>query len=129
MLGLDGYLKLIDMGTAKKLTIEDRFRTKTIIGTPHYMAPEIITGKGYTFSSDLWGLGVIMYELIFGHLPFGEHFEDPFKIYKEMISKPLHLTNNNKNEETINLLKRLLKKSPQEREGNGIDEIMRHRYF
>ena len=91
MLGIDGYLKLVDMGTAKELTIEDRFRTKTIIGTPHYMAPEIITGKGYSFASDLWGLGVIMYELIYGGLPFGENLYDPFKIYKEMISKPLRL--------------------------------------
>lgn len=73
MLGLDGYLKMIDMGTAKKLKIEDRFKTKTIIGTPHYMAPEMITGKGYSFSVDLWSLGIIMYEMLFGHLPFGEY--------------------------------------------------------
>ena len=39
MVNSDGYLVLVDMGTAKKLKIERRFRTKTIIGTPHYMAP------------------------------------------------------------------------------------------
>ena len=71
MMCTDGYLKLVDMGTAKKLKIERRYRTNTIIGTPHYMAPEIITGKGYSFHVDLWSLGVIMYEMLCGKLPFG----------------------------------------------------------
>ena len=71
MMCMNGYLKLVDMGTAKKLKIERRYRTTTIIGTPHYMAPEIITGKGYSFHVDLWSLGVIMYELLCGKLPFG----------------------------------------------------------
>jgi cGMP-dependent protein kinase len=71
MMCTDGYLKLVDMGTAKKLKIEKRYRTNTIIGTPHYMAPEIITGKGYSFYVDLWSMGVIMYELLCGKLPFG----------------------------------------------------------
>ena len=46
------------MGTAKflkgKLTSN---RTYTIIGTPHYMAPEIINSKGYSFAVDLWSIG------------------------------------------------------------------------
>lgn len=54
-----GYLKLIDMGTAKvmKTTAGNSTRTFTIIGTPHYMAPEVISGKGYSFLVDLWSLG------------------------------------------------------------------------
>jgi cGMP-dependent protein kinase 1 len=71
MMNVNGFLTLVDMGTAKKLKIERRFRTNTIIGTPHYMAPEIITGKGYSFHVDLWSLGVITYELLCGKLPFG----------------------------------------------------------
>jgi len=39
MMNTNGFLTLVDMGTAKKLKIERRFRTNTIIGTPHYMAP------------------------------------------------------------------------------------------
>lgn len=44
MVDHQGYIRLIDMGTAKFL--KGKSRTFTIIGTPHYMAPEIITGKG-----------------------------------------------------------------------------------
>ena len=41
-----GYIKLIDMGTAKLLN-KNNSRTFTMLGTPHYMAPEILTGKGF----------------------------------------------------------------------------------
>ena len=44
------------MGTAKILN-KSPARTYTIIGTPHYMAPEVLTNKGYTFYVDLWSLG------------------------------------------------------------------------
>ena len=62
MVGVDGYLKLIDMGTCKyinpKAVVQKTF---TIIGTPNYMAPEILAGKGYSYSVDLWSLGVVLY--------------------------------------------------------------------
>lgn len=72
MVEADGYLRLIDMGTAKQLKQNSGFRTFTIIGTPHYMAPEVMQGKGYSFSVDIWSLGVLLYEFFCGHLPFGE---------------------------------------------------------
>lgn len=71
MINPDGYLTLVDMGAAKRLKIEREFRTRTIIGTTHYMAPEVIMGKGYSFPVDLWALGIISYELLYGKLPFG----------------------------------------------------------
>ncbi len=79
-----GYLKLIDMGTAKFLKTKKRkdiARTWTIIGSPQYMAPEIIEGHGYSFAVDVYSIGVCFYEFISGFLPFGEELEDPFEIY------------------------------------------------
>jgi len=73
-----GYPKLIDFGTAKTVTT----RTYTIVGTPHYMAPELIIGKGYGLNVDFWSLGIMLYEFICGGVPFGEEEEDPYTIYE-----------------------------------------------
>ncbi len=45
----------MDLGTAKRLKLKNK--TFTIIGTPHYMAPEVLSGKGYSFMVDLWSIG------------------------------------------------------------------------
>lgn len=57
MIDLEGYPKLIDFGVAKIASA----RTFTIVGTPHYMAPEMIKGKGYGIDADYWSLGVMLY--------------------------------------------------------------------
>lgn len=40
-------------------------------GTPLNMAPEVLNGEFYNYKADIWSLGVIMFELIIGHMPFG----------------------------------------------------------
>lgn len=84
-----GYLILIDMGTAKFLKKGKGGRTFTIIGTPHYMAPEILTGKGYSYSVDMWSIGICLYEFMIGYVPFAEEADDPYEIYEEIIKKNL----------------------------------------
>ena len=75
MINSKGYLILIDLGTAKILKKSNNFHTSTIIGTPHYMAPEVMKSKGYTFSIDLWSIGICAFELICGYLPYGEQLD------------------------------------------------------
>jgi cGMP-dependent protein kinase len=45
------------------------------------MAPEIFTGKGYSYNVDLWSLGIVLYELLSGFVPFGNDCDDPIAIY------------------------------------------------
>jgi len=44
--------------------------TKTIVGSPIYMAPEILGGKAYNSKADIWSLGILLYELLYGYCPF-----------------------------------------------------------
>lgn len=61
--------------------------TTTLVGTPHYIAPEVIIGKGYSFSSDYWSIGVCMFEVFYGFLPFGQHCKDVLEIYNEILKR------------------------------------------
>ena len=79
----NGFIKLIDFGTAN--IIKDK--TKTIIGTPHYMAPEVILGEGYSFKVDFWSIAVCMYEFMCGGVPFGENHEEAMDVYLSIINE------------------------------------------
>jgi cGMP-dependent protein kinase len=90
MVNEKGQMRLIDMGTAKVLGIEGEIpRTYTILGTPHYMAPEILLGKGYGLKVDLWSIGVVLFEFMCGMVPFGDDCEEPYDVYQQVISQKL----------------------------------------
>jgi serine/threonine protein kinase len=68
MLDENESLKLIDFGLSKVQT--GKSNLKTIAGTPYYMAPETMEGKGYGDGCDCWSAGVLLYVFMSGYLPF-----------------------------------------------------------
>ena len=71
-------IKIIDFGLGK-IAQEKTDSMRTLVGTPYYVAPEVLQGQ-YGFECDCWSLGVIMYTILSGYLPFygttpGEVFE------------------------------------------------------
>ena len=73
----DGYLAAYDLSSIKTLDSGSKGRTFTIVGSPHYLAPEATQPRGYSYSADVWSLGIITYEMCFGLVPFGAQLEDP----------------------------------------------------
>ena len=64
-------IKLADFGFCKSLSSENDL-TKTMVGSPIYMAPEILFGKDYGTKAEIWSLGCVLFELLFGECPFEE---------------------------------------------------------
>ena len=114
MIDNNGYLKMIDFGTSKILSATDY--TSTIIGTPHYIAPEILQGRGYSLSCDFWSLGICMYEIFYGKYPFGNYANDVIQIYKEILKSNFSFPVENTKVLSVNLfIKCLLNKKVNER--------------
>ncbi|KAK7791456.1 hypothetical protein R5R35_001379 [Gryllus longicercus] len=129
LLDINGYVKLVDFGFAKRL--QQGRKTWTFCGTPEYVAPEVILNRGHDISADYWSLGVLMFELLTGTPPFTG--ADPMKTYNiilkgiDAIDFPRNITRN-----AMALIKKLCRDNPAERLGyqkGGISEIQKHKWF
>lgn len=129
MVDSTGYLKLIDMGTAKQLTQQKNFRTYTKIGTPHYMAPEVMLGKGYSFDVDLWSLGILLFEFLCGSLPFAEDLDSPSDVHACILKSEVKFPSFFKDEKAKKLILQLLSKTPESRAPKGLAALKANPYF
>ncbi|CAE7522504.1 egl-4 [Symbiodinium sp. KB8] len=118
MLDSQGYLKLIDFGIAKKMA-EGETRTFTMIGTPHYMAPEVMRGHGYGTEADLWSLGIMLFEFVCGYLPYADELDDPTEVCTSVLKDPLVFPQRFKDAAARTLIQGLLNRQQKKRLGVG----------
>lgn len=127
LLDFEGNTKLVDFGCCKKA-----LRSYTLVGTPEYLAPEVILGKGYTCAVDWWSLGVMMYEFVCGPLPFGSDTEDQLELFREILEAPLQFSDYVTDETAVGIVSSLLERTPELRTGSstrGAKEIKEHVFF
>ncbi|RMB98672.1 hypothetical protein DUI87_24890 [Hirundo rustica rustica] len=128
MLDKDGHIKITDFGLCKE-GIKDGATMKTFCGTPEYLAPEVLEDNDYGRAVDWWGLGVVMYEMMCGRLPF--YNQDHEKLFELILMEEIRFPRT-LSPEAKSLLSGLLKKDPKQRLGGGPDdakEIMQHKFF
>mmetsp|Transcript_59369 Transcript_59369/g.137122 ORF Transcript_59369/g.137122 Transcript_59369/m.137122 type:complete len:644 (+) Transcript_59369:947-2878(+) len=127
MLSERGYPKLVDMGCCSR-----KIRSNTVVGTPEYMAPEMVTGKGYTMAVDWWALGVCAYEFLCGPQPFGAQAESKMELFRDISEAPLVFPGFLEDVAARSLLQGLLCRSVGLRLGpaaGGLTPISEHVFF
>ncbi|CZT01212.1 probable cAMP-dependent protein kinase [Rhynchosporium agropyri] len=126
LLDRHGHLKITDFGFAKK--VPDI--TWTLCGTPDYLAPEVVSSKGYNKSVDWWSLGILIFEMLCGFTPFWDG-GSPMKIYENIlkgrVKYPPYI-----HPDAQDLLQRLITSDLTKRLGNthgGAEGVKNHQWF
>ncbi|KAL8775407.1 MAG: hypothetical protein Q9209_000415 [Squamulea sp. 1 TL-2023] len=126
LLDRHGHLKITDFGFAKE--VPDI--TWTLCGTPDYLAPEVVSSKGYNKSVDWWSLGILIFEMLCGFTPFWDA-GSPIKIYENIlkgkVKYPPYI-----HPDAQDLLQRLITPDLTKRLGNlhaGSKDVMNHSWF
>uniref|UniRef100_A0A665WEA4 cGMP-dependent protein kinase n=1 Tax=Echeneis naucrates TaxID=173247 RepID=A0A665WEA4_ECHNA len=125
-----GYAKLV-IGSRCLKKVDVGKKTWTFCGTVGYMSPEIILKKGHSISTDVWSLGIFVFELLSGGLPFCG--SDQLRILTasicgiDQIDFPKNIS-----KIASSLIKKLCRSNPSERLGslrNGAKDIQKHKWF
>nr|XP_012572955.1 probable serine/threonine protein kinase IRE isoform X2 [Cicer arietinum] len=159
LIGQDGHIKLTDFGLSKvglinstdDLSAPSSFTNdflgndepkprhvskreareqQKVVGTPDYLAPEILLGMGHGVTADWWSVGVILYELLVGIPPFNA--EHPQQIFDNIINKDIQWPRfpEEISYEAYDLMNKLLIENPVQRLGaTGATEVKRHVFF
>ncbi|EPS74416.1 hypothetical protein M569_00341, partial [Genlisea aurea] len=127
LLDAEGHVMVTDFGLAKEFDVNKK--SNSMVGTIEYMAPEIIQAKGYDKAVDWWSVGVLLFEMLSGKVPFtgGNPHKLQQKIVKDKVKLPSYLSS-----DAHSLLKGLLQKEASKRLGNGprgSSEIKEHKWF
>ncbi|XP_022737678.1 probable serine/threonine protein kinase IRE isoform X2 [Durio zibethinus] len=158
LIGQDGHIKLTDFGLSKVGLInstddlsgpslgssgflEDEPKEQTslkreqrqkhsVVGTPDYLAPEILLGMGHGATADWWSVGVILFELLVGLPPFNA--ETPQQIFDNIMNRniPWPKVPEEMSYEAYDLIDKLLTENPVQRLGaTGASEVKQHSFF
>ncbi|MBI5083497.1 MAG: protein kinase [Acidobacteria bacterium] len=116
--------KVADLGISRMLASNEL--ASSTVGTIYYMSPEILGPEGAAFPSDIWSMGVTLYEMVTAKLPFGD-METPIGTMADLIRTRPHVSARECNPEVPESLSRLidraLNKNPDERFGSAGEMI------
>ena len=124
-----GYLRITDFGIAKHYVINNK---KDTSGTVGYLAPEVLCNVNHNFSIDYYALGIIAYELMFGHRPYiGKNKHEVKQLILTKQAKvdyddlPLGFSN-----DIADFINKLIQRKPKNRLGkNNIEEVLNHAWL
>ena len=116
LLSPDGSVKVTDFGIARATALSTMTRTGALMGTPHYMSPEQSQGQRVDVRSDIYSLGIVLYQMLSGQLPF--EADTPFEVMRQHIEQrptPVRRLRSQVPASLDRIVQRCLEKSPERR--------------
>jgi NIMA (never in mitosis gene a)-related kinase len=120
----NGIVKLGDFGISKSLTCSFEL-ARTVIGTPYYLSPEIVKNSPYSFKTDVWSLGVLLYQMCALKMPFDA--DSLPNLSKKILKAEYKDIPNNYSDNLKNLIRSLLQVEPKNRP--TVKEILSKIFF
>jgi len=117
-----GAIKILDFGIARFQHTKNLTSTGMVIGTPGILAPEQIRGKTVSPATDVWQLGILMYEMLTGALPFGA--DNPSALYAQILNAdfaPVSRSQSGISHTFEKVIHRCLQKDPAKRFASGAE--------
>ena len=122
----NGYLRITDFGIAKKYVVNNK---KDTSGTVGYLAPEILCNQNHTYSIDYYAVGIIAYELAYGHRPYIGRTKHEVKqlILTQQAFIEYDDLPNGYHDEAADFINQLIQRKPKNRLGrDSISEVINH---
>jgi non-specific serine/threonine protein kinase len=116
IIGKDARVRILDFGLAKLKGVSKLTKVTSTLGTIHYMSPEQIQGQDIDCRSDIWSLGVVLFELLTGDLPFKGQYESAV-IYAILNEDPciIRELRSDCSDSLSKIVRNCLQKNPQDR--------------
>lgn len=116
LLSIEGGVKLLDFGLGKLLELSENIsHGGVILGTPAYLAPELIMGNPPSEASDLYTVGILLYEMLTGVTPFGDSAEPDKLLERTKIEMPTEPLERIRDRRIVEILARSLRRQTTER--------------
>ncbi|KAI7828217.1 kinase-like domain-containing protein [Gamsiella multidivaricata] len=124
LVNAEGHIKLTDFGLSR-ITVPDQDDIKALLGTPDYLAPELLLGIGHGPAVDWWSLGICLFEFLTGYPPFMD--EAPEAIFKNILNHDIQWPEYGLSWEAHDLINKLLSRDPSQRPSPA--ELKAHPFF
>lgn len=124
LVDINENIRLIDFGLSNQSQSQSNNLFQTACGSPAYASPEMIKGEQYTYKSDVWSAGIVLYAIAVGYLPYDDDNvqKQLQKIIYSDVQYPAHMSDN-----LVDLLTKMLEKDPKKR--ISVEEIFSHKWL
>jgi len=122
LIGADGLAKITDFGIARGESLSTMTATGVMMGTPHYMSPELAEGERATGRSDIYALGCVLYQMLAGEVPF--RGTTPMVVLRRHIDdepQPIRERRDGVPEALAGVVERAMEKDPADRFGSAAE--------